>query len=66
MEKTIFGGKPKNPAAYCNLHDGALTVKEMKRKGCLKKQCWHLRKNEHHEYWKQRNLMKTRRESRND
>lgn len=41
MEKTIFGGRPNNPAAYCALHHGSLTVKEMKRKGCLGKQCWH-------------------------
>lgn len=61
-EKTIFGGRPNNPAAYCNLHCGALTVKEIKRKGCLGKQCWHLLKNEQHEYWKQRELAKARKE----
>lgn len=44
MEKTIYGGKPKNPAAYCALHNGSLTVKEMKKRGCLGKQCHHLRK----------------------
>lgn len=64
MEKTIFGGRPNNPAAYCAFHHGALTVKEMKRKGCLGKQCWHLQKNEQHEYWKQRALQKARKESR--
>lgn len=37
MEKTIYGGKPKNPVAYCVLHNGSLTVKEMKKKGCLGK-----------------------------
>lgn len=42
MEKTIYGGKPKNPVAYCALHNGSLTVKEMKKKGCLGKQCHHL------------------------
>ena len=46
MEKTIYGGKPKNPVAYCALHNGSLTVKEMKKKGCLGKQCHHLQKNE--------------------
>lgn len=58
LEKTIYGGRPKNPAAYCALHNGSLTVKEMKKKGCLGKQCRHLRKNEQHEYWHQRLLMK--------
>ena len=41
---------------------GSLTVKEMKRKGCLGKQCRHLQKNEQHEYWKQRELAKARKE----
>lgn len=63
LEKTIYGGKPKNPAAYCALHNGSLTVKEMKKKGCLGKQCHHLRKNEQHEYWNQRQIMKARKES---
>lgn len=33
LEKTIYGGKPKNPVAYCALHNGSLTVKEMKKEG---------------------------------
>lgn len=28
----------------------------------LGKQCWHLQKNEQHEYWKQRELAKARKE----
>ena len=24
MEKTIFGGRPNNPAAYCKLHCGSV------------------------------------------
>lgn len=63
LEKTIYGGKPKNPVAYCALHNGSLTVKEMKKKGCLGKQCHHLQKNEQHEYWDQRQIMKARKES---
>ena len=63
LEKTIYGGKPKNPVAYCALHNGSLTVKEMKKKGCLGKQCHHLQKNEQHEYWNQRQIMKARKES---
>jgi hypothetical protein len=62
LEKTIYGGKPKNPVAYCELHNGSLTVKEMKKKGCLGKQCHHLRKNKQHEYWNQRLIMKARKE----
>ena len=60
MEKSIYGGMPSNPAGYCALHDGSLTVKEIKRKNCLGKQCRHLQKNEAHDYWRQRERMKQR------
>lgn len=63
MEKTIYGGRPANPAAYCALHCGALTVHEIKRKNCLGKQCHHLQKNEQHQYWNQRALRKSRKEN---
>lgn len=56
--KTIFGGKAKNPAAFCKLHNGYLTVKEMRKKECLKKQCYHLIKNKEHNYWEQRDALK--------
>ena len=58
MEKTIYGGKPNNPVGYCCLHCGLLTVKEMKRKNCLGKQCRHLKRFEDHEYWRQRRIAK--------
>jgi hypothetical protein len=38
-----------------------MTVKQMKAKGCLQKQCWHLIKNENHQYWKQREAVKQKR-----
>ena len=38
-----------------------MTVKQMKAKGCLQKQCWHLVKNEQHQYWKQRAAIKQKR-----
>ena len=44
--KSIFGNYLKNPVAYCALHKGCLSVKEMKNKECLSKECFHLRKNE--------------------
>lgn len=59
-EKSIYGGSPHNPAAFCRLHDGSLTVREIKHKGCLGKQCHYLIKNDEHEYWKQRELHKQR------
>lgn len=45
---------------YCCLHCGLLTVKEMKRKNCLGKQCRHLKRFENHEYWRQRRIAKER------
>lgn len=60
MTKTIYGGKPKNPVAYCAFHHGTLTVKEMKKRGCLGKECYHLQRNEQHEYWNQRAIQKAR------
>lgn len=60
VEKSIYGGSPHNPAAYCMLHHGSLTVRELKHKDCLRKQCHHLIKNDTHEYWKQRELQKQR------
>jgi hypothetical protein len=41
-----------------------MTVKQMKAKGCLQKQCWHLIKNENHQYWKQREAVKQKRKDR--
>lgn len=43
----------KSPCAYCCLKKVSLTVKQVKRKKCLEKRCWHLRRYEH-EWWRQR------------
>jgi hypothetical protein len=41
-----------------------MTVKQMKAKECLKKQCWHLVKNDGHQYWKQREVAKNKKKER--
>lgn len=41
-----------------------MTVKQMRAKGCLQKECWHLDKNETHAYWRQRENMKQKRKER--
>jgi len=41
-----------------------MTVKQMKAKNCLQKQCWHLAKNEEHPYWRQRDNTKQKRKNR--
>ena len=60
--KTIYGGEPKNPPAYCRKHCGYVTVSEMKRHECLKKQCRHLCKYDH-PYWKQRETLKQKKQA---
>jgi hypothetical protein len=43
-----------------------MTVKQIKNKECLRKNCWHLEKNETHQWWKQRELTKQKREARKE
>lgn len=61
MKECLFGSYSDNCCAYCKLHHCSMTVKQMKAKGCLQKQCWHLSKNETHQYWQQRALTKQKR-----
>lgn len=56
--KSLYAGEPKNPPAECLHHHCLITVKEMKRHECLKKQCRHLVKHEDHPYWAQREQKK--------
>ena len=41
-----------------------MTVKQIKCKQCLQKQCWHLEKNEKHKWWAQRAEKKEMRKAR--
>ena len=50
MQKTLFGTYSDNCCGYCELHQCALTVKQLRAKECLGKECWHLKKNEEHMY----------------
>lgn len=52
--------------AYCKHHHCYLTVKQVKQHECLKKQCYHLNKNEQHGWWIQRNLTKQKRKARKE
>jgi len=47
-----------NVAAYCNYHHKYLTVKQIKQKHCLGKQCKHLVKNPMHNFWDYREKRK--------
>lgn len=61
--QVLYGSTiPKERAcAYCRRHCRHMTVKQVKKHECLKKQCWYLVKNEEHEWWHQRELTKQRR-----
>lgn len=45
---------------YCRHHCAALTAKTLKGHECLKKQCNYLKKYEDNDYWRQREVVKTR------
>ena len=64
MEKTLYNGYSDNCCAYCKLHNCGMTAKQMKQKECLRKQCWHLVKNKNHQYWRQREAIKQKRNNR--
>ena len=64
MKKTLYNCYSDNCCAYCKLHGCSMTVKQMKKKECLKKQCFHLQKNENHDIWRQRERMKEIRKER--
>lgn len=60
----LFNTCSNNVVAYCKHHRCGMTVKQMKCKNCLGKQCWYLQKNEEHPYWKQREITKQKRQER--
>lgn len=55
----------KRAVGYCRRHHCYITTTQLKQKECLNKQCYHLEKREH-EFWKQRELTKTRRKARKE
>lgn len=64
MEVCLFNTQSDNIAAYCKHHHCGVTVKQMRTKNCLGKQCNYLIKNEQHQYWRQREIIKQRRKDR--
>ena len=57
MCKVLYGCESDNCAAYCKLHKCNLTVKQIRGRECLQKQCFHFVKNEH-PYWRQKEKKK--------
>ena len=64
MEACLFNTCSNNVAAYCKYHHCGMTVKQMRCKNCLGKNCWYLEKNDAHQYWKQREVTKQKRKDR--
>ena len=62
----LYNTQSKNVAAWCSYHHCHMTVKQMRCKECLKKQCHYLKKNEEHEYWRQREATKQKRKERKE
>ena len=60
----MYGAESDNVCAYCRRHKKGMTVKQVRKKECLKKNCWYLVKYETHTWWKQRGTMKQKRKAR--
>lgn len=56
--ETLYCGDSNNCAGYCKRHHVGLTVKQLKQRECLKKQCRHFERKEDHMYWTQRAAVK--------
>lgn len=59
----LYGTESDNVCAYCRRHQKGMTVRQVRKKECLKKNCWYLVKYEQHERWNQRRLTKERRKA---
>lgn len=66
MKECLFNTYSDNCCAYCRHHRCSMTVKQMRAKGCLQKQCRYFIKNEEHPYWKQRAKAKQKRKDRKE
>ena len=62
----LYNTHSDNVVAYCRnpKHPYAMTVKQMRCKNCLGKQCRHLEKREEHDHWRQREVIKQKRKDR--
>ena len=66
MAECLYNTYSNNIAAYCNHHHCGMTVKQIKSKNCLGKNCWYLKKNESHDWWRQREVMKQKRKDKKE
>lgn len=64
--ETLYGGCSENCAGYCKRHCCGITVRQIKSRNCLGKQCYYLVKNEDHAWWAQRERTKQKRKNRKE
>ena len=55
---------PSKICAYCQKHKVGMTARQIRKKQCLVKQCYHLQRYDDHSYWRMREVRKARREIR--
>lgn len=67
MEKVngLYGSEidKSKSCAYCKYHKCHLTPKMVRQHECLNKQCFHMVKNEGHDWWRHRSAMKAKRKA---
>ena len=59
-----LGGPREKVIGYCHLHKCRITVRQMKARQCLQKQCGRLQRYEEHPYWVQRAKQKAEKKER--
>ena len=63
MKLCLYNTYSDNVVGYCKYHKCHLTARQLKCKDCLGKQCLHLEKNETHQYWHQREVLKQKKKN---
>lgn len=63
VRRTLYGSKSSNTCAFCALHGRALTPRQLKQHGCLRKNCTALIRHEH-PFWEAKEKSKEQRRSR--
>lgn len=61
----LQGSWVKNPPAYCKLHHCHLSMKNMRKRRCIEKKCYHMRKLDH-PFWEYREDLKRKRKARKE
>lgn len=60
----LYGSESDNVCAYCKKHKKGMTVKQVKKRQCLKRRCRNFKENKDHPWWKQREAIKAKRKAR--